>query len=202
MRLCSEWYNHTSMIDLLLIRDFLDAATRDEIVSELRLARGGPATVYGREDGGAVDTRVRKVTRGIVSHRTHERVVRQLLDAKGAIEEHFGIAISECEEPQFLRYQTGDFFVAHQDGNTPLIFDESRFRKISIVVFLSPQSEEPAPDSYGGGALVFHGPYSDPDLRLPLAADPGTLVAFRAETTHEVMPVMHGERYTIVSWYR
>ena len=190
------------MVDLFLIEDFLDAATREEIVSELRSVSGSPATVYGREAGGAVDARVRRVTRGIVSQVTHERVVRQLLDVKGAIEEHFDIIISECEEPQFLRYQTGDFFVAHQDGNTPLIFDETRLRKVSIVIFLSPQSEEPAPDSYGGGALVFHAPYPDLDLRFPLAAAPGTLVAFRAETTHEVTPVTHGERYTIVSWYR
>jgi SM-20-related protein len=31
---------------------------------------------------------------------------------------------------------------------------------------------------------------------------PGTLVAYRAETTHEVTPVTHGERFTIVSWFR
>jgi predicted 2-oxoglutarate/Fe(II)-dependent dioxygenase YbiX len=48
---------------------------------------------------------------------------------------------------------------------------------------------------------VFHGPYPDYDLRVPLAPSPGTLVAFRAETTHEVTPVTHGERVTIVSWY-
>ncbi|MCA1578026.1 MAG: 2OG-Fe(II) oxygenase [Acidobacteria bacterium] len=30
----------------------------------------------------------------------------------------------------------------------------------------------------------------------------GTLIAFRAETTHEVTPVTHGERYSMVSWFR
>ena len=81
---------------------------------------------------------------------------------KGALEQHFGLALSECEPPQFLRYQDGDFFVPHQDGNTPLIHDDSRFRKISAVLFLSAQADEPAPDSYGGGALVLHGPYMGP----------------------------------------
>jgi len=28
------------------------------------------------------------------------------------------------------------------------------------------------------------------------------LVAFRSETTHEVTPVTHGERYSIASWFR
>ena len=190
------------MIDLLVIQDFLDAVLRDDIISEMRSAGGGPATVYGKEEAGAVDSLVRKVTRVAVSAGTRERVIRRLMDRKGEIEGHFGVTVSVCEEPQFLRYKTGDYFVAHQDGNTPLIFDESRFRKISIVIFLSPQSAEPAPDAYGGGSLVLHGPYPKYDLRLPVANNPGTLVAFRAETTHEVTPVTHGMRYTIVSWYR
>lgn len=190
------------MFDVLVINDFLDARTREEIVAEMRSASGGAATVYGREEAGAVETRVRKVTRVVVAPQTRERVTLQLLDRKVAIEEHFGVAISECEEPQFLRYETGDFFVAHQDGNTPLLFDESRFRKVSVIIFLSTQSAEPAPDAYGGGSLVLHGPYPDYDILHPVANSPGTLVAFRSETTHEVTPVMHGERYTIVSWYR
>lgn len=190
------------MADLLVIKDFLDAATREEIVSEMRLAGGDAATVYGKEAAGAVEPRVRKVTRLAVSPETHERVRRQLLDGKKAIEEHFGITVSVCEEPQFLSYKPGDFFVAHQDGNTPLIFDDSRFRKVSVIIFLSRRSAEPAPDTYGGGALVIHGTYSNPTFRLPVHAEPGTLVAFRAETTHEVTPVEHGVRYTIVSWYR
>jgi SM-20-related protein len=47
------------------------------------------------------------------------------------------------------------------------------------------------------------------DLRAPADSDklrvsgkPGILVAFRSETTHEVTPVTHGERLSIVSWYR
>ena len=32
--------------------------------------------------------------------------------------------------------------------------------------------------------------------------EPVTLVAFRAETTHEVTPVTHGERHSIVYWLR
>ncbi|HEX8492251.1 MAG TPA: 2OG-Fe(II) oxygenase [Pyrinomonadaceae bacterium] len=190
------------MFDLLVINDFLDAKTREEIVSEMRSASGGSATVYGREAAGAVDTRVRKATRVAISPETRERVMLQLLNRKAAIEEHFGIALSNCEEPQFLRYEIGDFFVAHQDGNTPLIFDDSRFRKVSVIIFLSTQSAEPSPDTYGGGSLVLHAPYPNHDICLPVAHEPGTLVAFRSETTHEVMPVMHGERYTIVSWYR
>jgi predicted 2-oxoglutarate/Fe(II)-dependent dioxygenase YbiX len=118
------------------------------------------------------------------------------------IQEHFGVELTGCELPQFLRYEEGDFFVAHQDGNTPLVYDDTRFRKVSAVIFLSTPSEEVEPETYGGGALVFHGPFSEPDLRVPVRPAPGTLIAFRSETTHEVVPVTHGERYTVVSWFR
>lgn len=190
------------MVNPLFIRNFLDTTTRGELVSEMRTASGDSATVYDRDAVGAVESRVRKTTRLVVSPLTRERVMRLLLNLKETIEEHFGITVNECEEPQFLRYRTGDFFVAHQDGNTPLILDESRLRKVSVIIFLSRQSAAATPETYGGGSLILHASNFDPSLRTEVEGEPGTLIAFRAETTHEVMPVMHGERYTIVSWYR
>ena len=74
--------------------------------------------------------------------------------------------------------------------------------KISIVIFLNPQWAEPTDGAYGGGSLLLHGNYPDYDQRVAATGDPGTLVAFRAQTTHEVTPVAFGQRYTIVSWYR
>jgi SM-20-related protein len=190
------------LIDLLELSGFLDAAACEEVLREVRLAAGAPASLLGGSGGGTVSTSVRRTTRVAVPPETRERVMQHLVAARGALEEHFGMALGECEEPQFLKYETGDFFVPHQDGNTPMLFDRSRFRRISAVVFLNARSEAPAADAYGGGELVFHGPYSDPSLRVPVAPPPGTLVAFRSETTHEVTPVAHGERYTIASWFR
>jgi SM-20-related protein len=190
------------MIDVLEIADFLDARACADLRGELRHAAGAPATLLGRTGATAVTPQLRRTTRAALPAETRERVTRLLMERKQAIERRFGVALATCEEPQFLRYQPGDFFVAHQDGNTPLVFDESRFRKVSAVIFLSEQSQKPTPGTYGGGSFVFHGPYCDPMLRLPLAPAPGTLIAFRAETTHEVAPVTHGERFTIVTWFR
>jgi predicted 2-oxoglutarate/Fe(II)-dependent dioxygenase YbiX len=118
------------------------------------------------------------------------------------IEAHFGRSLAGFEEPQFLRYGPGDYFVAHQDGNTPLVHDESRFRRVSAVIFLSARSEQPMPGTFCGGSLVLHAPVGHAGPPLTLAPAPGTLVAFPAETTHEVLPITHGERLSIVSWYR
>jgi SM-20-related protein len=189
------------VIDHLEIKSFLDQPACTALRAELRQVIGTEATVTGSSASGLVQPLVRRATRLTIPPRINGRVTQLLMQRKGELERHFGIALSTCEEPQFLRYQTGDFFVAHQDGNTPLIHDHTRFRKISAVIFLSTHAEDPSPESYGGGALVLYGPYCGPDIRIPFTPEAGSLVCFRAETTHEVIPVTHGERFTIVSWY-
>jgi SM-20-related protein len=192
----------SDVVDLLEIEGFLDAAMLAELVAELDAAAGSAATVLSPEAGGTVQAAVRKTTRVAVSPETRERVRQQLMRRKAEIEEHFGVTLAECEDPQFLRYQEGDFFVPHQDGNTPMVWDDSRFRRISAVIFLSEKSEEPAEGTYGGGSLTFHGAYPNYGERVAASAAPGSLVTFRAETTHEVTPVTHGVRYTVATWFR
>jgi len=189
--------------DLCMVRNFFDPETCGELLTEMRRCPAAPAVVYGRGDAGAVDERVRKVSRLLPTGETVERVGRRLQECRGAVGDHFGVSLSRCEEPQFLRYRVGDFFVAHQDGNTGLIrSDREQSRRISVVIFLNRQSETPEADAYCGGSLVFSDWRARPGRReFRLSGEAGTLVAFRSETTHEVSPVTHGERYSIVSWY-
>jgi SM-20-related protein len=190
----------SSNLDLLVERSFLDSSTLAEVLAAVRASQGRPATVYGRADSGEVDTLVRRTTRLSPPAEVEELVRQLLLSRMSAAAQHFGSSLRELEEPQFLRYEAGDYFVAHQDGNTGLLRSEREERKVSAVVFLNSQSETPGPDVYGGGALVFHPRDASEPVRP--TAEAGTLVAFRAETTHEVEPVTHGERFTIASWYR
>jgi predicted 2-oxoglutarate/Fe(II)-dependent dioxygenase YbiX len=37
---------------------------------------------------------------------------------------------------------------------------------------------------------------------VDLCGEEGLLVAFRAETLHEVRPVTHGVRFSVVTWFR
>ena len=187
------------MIDVLQIDGLLDEGDCAAMRAQLRTAAGAAAGLLGAE---APRPLVRRATRLKMPPALSARVTALLMAQKEKLERHFAVHLGTCEEPQFLRYEMGDFFVPHQDGNTPLIHDDSRFRKVSAVIFLSASSHVPLQETYGGGELVLHGPYGGPALRVPVDAQPGTLVAFRAETTHEVTPVTHGERFTIVSWYR
>jgi SM-20-related protein len=189
------------MVDVLQISDFLPTDTLAEVLEKLSHSAGAPATVLSGDSDRTVHQAVRRTTRVPTPDHVRELLTRRFLDVKPELERHFALPLGDCEEPQFLRYEEGDYFVAHQDGNTPLIFDRSRFRRVSVVLFLSTPAEVRAPNTYGGGALVFHGS-AEPDLRVPMTPPAGTLVAFRSETTHEVTPVAHGERYTIVTWFR
>lgn len=189
--------------DLLLARGFLDEATCQKIIEQTRLGPFEPAAVYGRLQSGVIDERVRKASRLNPPSTTVEFVKQRLVDYKHDVERHFRVSLKDVEDPQFLRYQEGDFFVAHQDGNTGLIQLETEGeRKISIVIFLNNQSDEPMSGAFRGGALKFSNHRAEPAYRkFSTTAEVGTLVAFRAELTHEVTPVTYGERYSIVGWY-
>jgi SM-20-related protein len=188
---------------LFVQRGFFDERACEALVAEMRSAEGAPSTVYGRSAAGSVDERVRKGMRHTPSGETVESVRRRLLECKPRVEEHFSVSLDGCEEPQFLSYRVGDFFVAHQDGNTGMLRLEQEERRVSVVIFLSRQSDAPEEGAYCGGSLVFHD--WRPGRRgaeFRLSGEAGTLVAFRSETTHEVTPVTHGERHSIACWYR
>jgi SM-20-related protein len=189
--------------DLYVLKGFFDERTCREIVAEMNSVASGPATIYGQGPSGSIDERVRKAVSQMPARKTIEAARSRLVECKRQVEEHFSVRLTSCEEPQFLRYGVGDFFVAHQDGNTGMLRLDSEARRVSLVIFLSRQAESPEAGAYCGGSLVFH------DWRAPeghrefrLAGEVGTLVAFRSETTHEVTPVTYGERHSIASWFR
>jgi SM-20-related protein len=189
------------VFDVLTIPDLIGPEQCLRIVSEIKTYAGKPAAVYGSSHHGTIDPRVRQVTRVSVSNATIDSVVKVLTKITPQLSTYFDAELTEIEPPQFLHYRPGDFFVAHQDGNTPLVHDETRFRKVSVVIFLNGQTKDEQA-GYQGGSLVLHGSYPNYDSRHTVPPIPGSLVAVRSEVTHEVTPIEAGERFTIVSWYR
>ena len=188
------------LFDLFFQDDFLDPAARTAALADVRAAAGAAATVHGYGQT-QVASRVRHAAQLEVSDATRRLIDERLSDLRPALTERFGIALSHHEPPQFLRYETGGFFVAHQDGNTPLTRDRTNDRRISIVIFLNAHTAGGMDGGYDGGALTFHAPYPNGDARHAVAGAPGSLVAFRSETTHEVTMVTSGERFTIATWF-
>ena len=186
--------------ELLIVKQFFEPHVCGEMLAELMSAPSNSSTVAGRGPTRTVDEGVRKSLRLQPSNETIELVTRSLLERRAEVEKYFAVTLDECEDPQFLHYRIGDYFVAHQDGNTGLLRLESERRKISVIVFLSNESDDPQPDSHCGGSLVFSN-YRLTPSQFRMVGEQGTLVAFRSETTHEITPLTHGERYSIVSWY-
>ena len=186
--------------NLFVVKQFLEPSTCRAIVAEMSAAQGDAATVYGRTTSGSVDQSVRQTLRIRPSVATVDSIVSRLWGLKQVVEQHFDVSLSECEDPQFLRYREGDFFVAHQDGNTGLLQLDTERRLVSTVIFLSQESDSPQSGAHCGGSLVFSNYRTH--SKFHMIGEPGMLIAFRAETTHEITPVTHGERFSIVSWYR
>lgn len=176
------------------------------IKRELSSSPTTPAPVYIEGSTDLVHQDVRRTTSLHPSDETISQIHDRLFHQKASLEDHFDLKLVDCERPQFLHYRKGDFFVRHQDGNSDqLEFDHLRVRRISIVVFLNGSSLEPEADTFCGGSLNFYDNDYVPGSESPvfsLKGEIGLLVAFAADTIHEVIPVSGGERFTIISWFR
>ena len=192
-----------SHFNLFLLRNFLDAKTCQDLIEEMCSAPITQAPVYIAGSEGVIHEDVRKTTSSHPAEETTTQIQDLMFAQKSALEAHFGFSLTDCERPQFLRYQPGDFFVRHQDGNTQqLEFDHLRIRRISLIAFLNDYAAEPKENCYSGGELTFYDKRDDDADAFPLRGETGLLVAFRADTYHEVLPVTSGDRFTVISWFR
>lgn len=195
-------------LGMLVIDDFLDAEVCAKLRAEARANANTPANV-GIDNGYTVDEEQRRTKYAFVSEETITSIESRLLSIKPAVEKHFGMTLTACQKPSFLVYKEGDFFRLHCDNsNNPSYPQTIRDRQVSVVIFLNTESDEPTPDSYCGGKLIFRGGINTTQVKFnrlrmqfPLAGKTGLLIAFRTDVAHEVTPVTHGERYTVVSWF-
>lgn len=153
------------------------------------------STVSGIADRPVVNL-ARRSARLTVAAEIDALLRERLLAVRPRLEAMFGRPLGELEPLQILRYAPGDYFVAHQDGNTPLIHDDTRQRRVSLSLLLSP------PQDWTGGQLLFHGPPLQGARREAAHIAAGGAIAFRAETTHEVTPLEGGERLSVAAWFR
>jgi SM-20-related protein len=193
---------------LFVSKEFLDAALCSEIIKSTEGIGWERAGIYNTLAGTHSDQTSGDVVRKTLKIRIPDvmrgAVADRLLSIVPRLEEHFDLKIAGFEEPQLLRYAAGDYFHGHMDSAPASNWDTTyEKRRVSLVVFLNGQSEEPLADCYCGGSLVFAGLIDDPRVRFqgfPLVGEPGLLIAFRSDLFHEVKQVTFGHRYTIVTW--
>jgi SM-20-related protein len=194
-------------LGVLTLPDFLDRAECDRLIDEMRDAAASAALVSRPgADGELIDERARRTGRVQVRPETEAEIVRRLRATRAHVEAFFGLRLAwVLETPKFLRYEIGDFFVAHRDaqehpdGRTASII---RARLVNLIVALNDETSGGGQPSYAGAGLTLYGLIDTPEWRrfgFPIRTAPGTLVAFRSSVVHEVAPVTRGTRYSVVS---
>jgi SM-20-related protein len=191
-------------LGIFVQHEFLDDVSCASLRKIIGTAQANKAVVV-KDKAYHVDEKQRRTTLANVSDDVALALLEKLAAALPSIEAHYGTRLSGCSSPEFLLYREGDYFRPHSDrSEDSRLPREVRSRKISAVIFLNNQSERPSAGAYGGGYLTFFNLLEEPTwqaCRFKLSGESGLLVAFPSETVHEVTPVTHGERFTIVSWF-
>ena len=186
-------------------RNFLSADVCAAVRAEMAGARGVPGEVWNPHDGERVDIEAKRRTEMIGVSDAEGAMHDRLLAVMPDLARHFNVELSGVQPVKFVRYDTGDFYGLHADvpadPGAPAVVRE---RKVSVVVFLNAEGEEPGEGDYGGGNLTFYGllpGHGWQNFGHPLTAEEGLLIAFRPDTPHEVTPVRWGTRYTVTTWF-
>jgi SM-20-related protein len=191
-------------LGLFVVPNFLESFAGIELCRAMEQAPAEKALVARADGVECLDEESRKVESSILPKEARSQLKARFRELAPALAEHFGCSILGCESPTYLIYKEGDFFKPHTDGGGDQVRHEIRLRRVSAVLFLNRQSQEPAEGAYGGGKLTFYGLLDGPQWEkcgLSLEAEAGLLVAFPSTQFHEVTPVSHGKRFTIVTWF-
>ena len=185
--------------NVFIDKNFLDIDVCRELIAQAEQSVAVPAQVT--KTTGRVDVTMRQTSRLLYSSQTEELINSHLRHLHPQLERHFDVQLYGFEKFQFLLYRKGDFYRRHADRNDkPESPDYIKARRISIVIFLSNQSQEEQPNSYSGGTFVV---WKNNLLktRLKIEGEVGKLIAFRSDLVHEVEAVKSGKRYSIVNWF-
>lgn len=194
-----------SKLGLFLVEDFFDAETSARLCAEMSVGvRTSAAVVDGYSTVERHKANVRQTKNVTPTEETSDLVRESLRALRPRLEKYFDLRLRDCEKPQFLIYEKGDFFRPHHDADQhPSKPEYVRKRAISVVVNLNGEDKR-APACYSGGSLIFYGLVQKPHwdrFGFPLVGKRGLLIAFPSTVLHEVTIVNEGSRFTVVTWF-
>jgi predicted 2-oxoglutarate/Fe(II)-dependent dioxygenase YbiX len=181
----------------LIIERFLDSET-------CRLVRramdaGAPESAEVLDESVQLDARVRRASLIEVDERTL-RLIESLVEAaRPRVARHFDARLGEREGVSLVRYPAGGFFKRHKDRGVVTSWPPAARRQIAVVVFLNSCRTVEATGDFTGGVLRLF--VDDEETRQEVYAEAGTLIAFSADTLHEVTRVDDGVRDAAVDWF-
>ena len=195
-----------AQLGMFVVPGFFDTESCARLRREMRCSQTIPAPIHDKQNQVRVDEDQRKTEKALMSQETQTQVLSRLMSLRPSLESHFRIGLAGCQPLSFLVYKEGYSFGRHTDtSHDPGALALVRERRVSVSVFLNGEGEADDPDSYGGGALTFHGVSRDQSHTdspgLSLIGEEGLLIAFRSDWPHAVGTINRGVRFSIVTWF-
>jgi predicted 2-oxoglutarate/Fe(II)-dependent dioxygenase YbiX len=183
-------------VRLFVAPGFFDPQTCRRVRAAMDAGTPEASEVLG--DGIALDEEVRRAAHIEIDPAMLETLEARLDAARAEIGRFYGVALTEREGTSLLRYPAGGFYKPHRDYAANAAWPGAARRKIAVVVFLASAREDEPSGPFTGGCLRL---LPDDEAAIDVRPREGTLVAFPADTLHEVTPVAAGERDTLVDWF-
>jgi SM-20-related protein len=192
-------------LGLYIVPQFQPEHACQELIKIMASSPKRQGLTVGTGGTSRLDERRRSVGDAKVPKAATAVLMQSILALQPELERHFGMPLEwGGEGPDYLVYQSGDFFKPHRDTDEypPVPDSRIRRRRVAVILFLNRYSDEYREDCFGGGLLNFYGLLEGPqwkDCVFGLEPEPGLLVAFSASLMHEVTPITFGQRYSILT---
>jgi len=125
-------------------------------------------------------------------------LIDECLDAqRDAIAAFFDHPLESREGVSLLRYEAGGFYKPHVDRADLPAWPPAAQRAFTVILFLESAREAEADGGFNGGVLRL---LPDGAAAMDIVPKRGLLVAFPADTVHEVLLVTDGHRDAVVDW--
>ena len=176
---------------------FLDPAACARI--RAALDRGAPEPAEILRNGVGLDEGVRSAWQLDVDPGTLAFVDSRLDSRRARLSAWFSRPLQAREGAGFLRYGPGGFYRPHRDRGVDPEWPGAARRQVALVLFLTSGEGVPGSDCRGGALRLLAGGDGRRDVEVVPAR--GSLVAFAADTLHEVERVHAGTRDVVVDWF-
>jgi len=183
-----------SQLGVKIIKNAFDETFCDNIKNEM-------FDSYLKEEIELKDIELRRTFKHELSENLKEVILNKInKEIKPELESFFGLDLKFSKPIQALIYNKGHFFKPHKDDTKTE--DGSTYRKLTTVFFLNNQGSDSEGSNYQGGLLNLYGLVDNfPNKGFPVPNKKGNMVAFKADTIHEVTNIIDGQRISLVVWF-